>query len=65
LLAGLSLEGENLRETRQFCKALCRERNAWDIARRARGMFGAHLNRRDADRLLRRQLAELAAGGEP
>ena len=64
LLSGLDYRVENLEEIRAFCKAICRERNRWDIARRGGGLLSGKLHRNDAERALRRELASLAEGAE-
>ena len=64
LLAGLALEGEELEQIRIFSKALWAARNRHDVRRRRGGMFVPNrlLDKGEADRLLKLQLAELAGG---
>lgn len=57
LLRGLEFEGLEVSEYRAFCKSLVRDRNAYDISKRRRGLFGG-LSKSDADAALRRLLAE-------
>ena len=63
LLTGLSLDPEYIAEIRRFCKQMYRDRNAWDVARRARGMFGARIDKSNVEKVLRREIAALADGG--
>jgi hypothetical protein len=62
LVQGLSVEAEQLHDLRSFCKEWVRDRNRFDIDRRRSGLFG-RIEKDDADRLLKRQLAELEDGG--
>jgi hypothetical protein len=62
LVQGLSVEAEHIQDLRSFCKEWVRDRNRFDINRRRSGLFG-RIEKDDADRLLKRQLAELDDGG--
>lgn len=62
LVQGLGVEGESLEQLRRFCKRLTRERNSWDLSRRA-GLFGVRpLRKQDADRALRLALQSMGGG---
>lgn len=55
-------------KTQRIAAHLYAARNAWDIGRRARGLFspdGVRISRTEAERRLKRAMAELAIGGEP
>lgn len=65
LVAGLNLDGINLSDLRQFCKALTVERSRWDVERRRIGLFsGRRITKRDADLALAKALAALKGGAE-
>lgn len=65
LLRGLSSDFVDLAIARKACKKLWSWRNQFNIAQRGRGMFALsrHIDKADADRLLRLALAELQEGG--
>ena len=60
LLAGLDFDGVDMDHLRAFSKRCWSSRNTWAVSRR-RGLFGSErLRKRDADRVLKQELAELA-----
>ena len=62
LVVGLGIEGEHLEQLRRFCKRLTRERNRWDVSRRA-GLFAVRpLKKHEADQALRRALQATPGG---
>ena len=62
LVGNLDFAGVNLEELRAWCKQVCRDRNQWSV-RRGGGLVHRRLRPNDAEQVLRRELAALAAGG--
>uniref|UniRef100_A0A6H1ZRY4 Uncharacterized protein n=1 Tax=viral metagenome TaxID=1070528 RepID=A0A6H1ZRY4_9ZZZZ len=61
LVVGLDIEGESLDRLRRFCKGLARERNRWDVARRAHQSSHRRISKGEADEALRRELRKVGA----
>jgi hypothetical protein len=59
LLRGLGFEDSDIDDLRRFCKSWVRERNSWDVGRRGGLFSGSKLDKSDADRALKRALAEI------